>query len=294
MAIDTTAPRTRRALLAGLAGGLVSAVAATLGRAQPTTAHDADDVRLGAGNSATHLTSITNTTLNGHGLVGHGTGAGSGIRGSSDSGHGVFGTTSTGTGVHGSSTDGIGMWGDSYFSIGVRGTSGAGNAVEGNSANGYGVFGGSSSEPGVGGHSDASYGVQGSSSQSIGVFGISASDSAVYGSSASPTLPAVMGRSEGDNTGLQGWSGSSNGSPPASPANTGVYGYASQDGTAVGVRGTSPAGRGGVFKGGVAQLKLVAASNATHPVTGQVGDLFVDRNHRLWFCKGGATWKQLA
>jgi hypothetical protein len=25
-----------------------------------------------------------------------------------------------------------------------------------------------------------------------------------------------------------------------------------------------------------------------------VGDLYVDKNERLWFCKGGATWVQLA
>ena len=28
--------------------------------------------------------------------------------------------------------------------------------------------------------------------------------------------------------------------------------------------------------------------------SGAIGDLFVDRGGRLWFCKGGTTWKQLA
>ncbi len=60
---------------------------------------------------------------------------------------------------------------------------------------------------------------------------------------------------------------------------TGVDGSADQDATSVGVRGTSPAGRGGVFKGGAAQLKLQPSSTATsHPSSGQAGDLFVDKN----------------
>jgi hypothetical protein len=62
----------------------------------------------------------------------------------------------------------------------------------------------------------------------------------------------------------------------------------------VGVHGTSPAGRGGIFKGGTAQIKLVASSKVNDPLPGQLGDLFLDKNKRLWLCKGGSNWKQLA
>jgi hypothetical protein len=88
------------------------------------------------------------------------------------------------------------------------------------------------------------------------------------------------------------WSGT--GSPPGAPTETGVYGYATHDGASVGVRGTSPTGRGGVFNGTVAQLKLQPSTASTHPSSGQNGDLFVDTSGRLWFWKGGTTWKQLA
>lgn len=41
-------------------------------------------------------------------------------------------------------------------------------------------------------------------------------------------------------------------------------------------------------------MKLQPGSPATHPTTGQAGDLYVDKSIRLWFCKGGTAWKQLA
>jgi hypothetical protein len=49
-----------------------------------------------------------------------------------------------------------------------------------------------------------------------------------------------------------------------------------------------------VFKGGKAQLRLVPSTATTHPASGTLGDLFLDKNTRLWFCKGGSTWKQIA
>jgi len=60
----------------------------------------------------------------------------------------------------------------------------------------------------------------------------------------------------------------------------------------VGVGGTI--GRGGRFRGGAAAVQLQPSTASTHPSSGQAGDLFVDASHRLWFCKGGTTWHQLA
>jgi hypothetical protein len=43
-----------------------------------------------------------------------------------------------------------------------------------------------------------------------------------------------------------------------------------------------------------ALVRLIPSGAATHPRTGALGDLFLDRNERLWFRKGGTTWKQIA
>lgn len=74
----------------------------------------------------------------------------------------------------------------------------------------------------------------------------------------------------------------------------GVFGSEDTDAYAVGVRGESGTGRGGVFKGAKAQLRLLASTEARHPRSGALGDFFLDKNKRLWFCKGGRTWKQIA
>ncbi len=61
-----------------------------------------------------------------------------------------------------------------------------------------------------------------------------------------------------------------------------------------GVSGDSTSGRGGIFLGKLAQLRLNPSGDTTHPASGKRGDFFVDKSGRLWFCKGGTTWKQLA
>jgi len=86
----------------------------------------------------------------------------------------------------------------------------------------------------------------------------------------------------------------------------GVFGSARVDGP--GVKGSGPIGvqgegaigisargeRGGTFAGNVAQLQLQPSGQASHPATGEPGDLFVDASRRLWFCKGGSSWVQVA
>jgi hypothetical protein len=68
-------------------------------------------------------------------------------------------------------------------------------------------------------------------------------------------------------------------------------------GTGAGVHAASSGGRGGVFSGGLAQLRLTPGSKSTHPAGGERGDLYADSTGRLWFCKKGgakATWHQIA
>ena len=75
-------------------------------------------------------------------------------------------------------------------------------------------------------------------------------------------------------------------------ADRGVEAYTFGNGD--GVYGDSALGRGGHFRGKKAQVKLEPSAAATHPASGQRGDLFVDKSGRLWFCKGGTTWVKLA
>jgi hypothetical protein len=65
------------------------------------------------------------------------------------------------------------------------------------------------------------------------------------------------------------------------------------NGKGAGVEGTSATGPGGRFAGAV-QVLLVPSSHSSHPSSGSRGALFVDHGGRLWFCKGGTSWKQLA
>lgn len=107
---------------------------------------------------------------------------------------------------------------------------------------------------------------------------------AVMGSIDRPTSawPAVAGNTMGTGPAVQGI-GYSTGA--------GVLGEGAKG---PGVVGSSLLGRGGVFSGGRAQLQLQPSAANSHPRSGRSGDLFVDKSHRLWFCKGGSTWMRLA
>ena len=52
--------------------------------------------------------------------------------------------------------------------------------------------------------------------------------------------------------------------------------------------------RGGTFFGRRAQVRLLPFNRRTHPKKGQMGDLFVDKKGRLWYCVGGTQWRKLA
>ena len=43
-----------------------------------------------------------------------------------------------------------------------------------------------------------------------------------------------------------------------------------------------------------AGCRYCPSTAATHPTSGALGDLFLDKNKRLWFCKGGSTSEQIA
>lgn len=236
MALDTTVPPSRRAVLTASVGGLVATVAAVLGRPDIARAGSDGDVILGVQtNSTTGVTGITNTVSNAVfyaadslGVGVEGGGSDKGVYGTSTAGYGVYGHASTGTAVYGESTTGPG----------VVGTGGTG--MSGTSTTGYGVFGSSGGNAGVGGYSNAA------------------------GS------PAARFWSPANNTGVLGYSGDD---PPASPVNTGVFGEAVQDNTSrgvygrttvgQGVRGQATSGVGGFFTAGTNGTALKAAGRVT-------------------------------
>jgi hypothetical protein len=89
-------------------------------------------------------------------------------------------------------------------------------------------------------------------------------------------------------SGVAGSSTSGKGVTGASKSNTGVAGSSV---SGVGVSGKGK--RGGVFSGAVAAIQLPPHAGS-HPTSGMKGDLFVDHNTNLWFCRGGTTWVKLA
>jgi hypothetical protein len=201
----------RRAVLAGALGGLGALAASAIGRASPVHAGTDGDVVLGMGNVGANTTSIVNSA-NSNDV----------FEVISDSGNSVTGISGSSVGIYGQSTSSSGVYGQTNSGSGVRGHGSSGSGVRGHGSSGYGVFG----------VSDSSDGVQGQSTSHSGVAGISAATN----------FPAIGSWSQGNSTGVEGYSGAA--LPPAAKAKTGVYGYAAQDNLSRGVTGESPAGIG--------------------------------------------------
>jgi hypothetical protein len=170
-------------------------------------------------------------------------------------------TRNIGNGVVGQSTNGgsgvVGYAGDGA----PPRIGGYGVAAVGSGSNG-GVFGKSTdSGPGVYGTSDAGAGVRASSGTAAGLiatggpYGVSATATQIGGA-------GVLGRSTFGGSGLHG-------------------------------EGRNQ-GRGGVFKGDAAQVRLIPSDSDTHPTAGRAGDLYLDSIKRLWLCKGDTTWVRVA
>ena len=190
MTVDTSTPRTRRAVIAASLGAVAALAAHAAGRPLPVRAADGDPVAVGGEYTSTSVTQIS---------------------------------IATGTAIRGVSSNGTGLAGNGT-SAGVNGTSSAGQGVSGASVSGHGVVGTSNSTTG-----------------SFGVYGLGNSIG-VRGTGNGATYPGMLGQSVGNNTGVHGHSGL--GTPPASPAKTGVFGQADQDSASRGVWGQSAGGRG--------------------------------------------------
>jgi hypothetical protein len=252
-------------------------------------------------------------------ILGYAETNGRGVQGISQNGSGVYGKSEASIGVYGQSTEYKGMHGQSSSGTGIYGTSGTGDGVKGeiygtgsgvavrgvsnvygeairgeitNAGSGYYAIHGATAGGGsaIFGEGNAGAGVEGYSDV-FGVFGRSLTGEGVLGTSQSSDAEkaAVHGQHQGAGRGV--WGEVVN----FTSAGSGVLG--STTGKGAGVEGTSERGRGGVFSGKSAQVRLKPSSAATHPVNGSAGDMFVDASNRLWFCRAGgnpATWTRVA
>lgn len=173
MPIDTSSPRTRRAVLAGGLGGLAAFAANALGRPAATLASDGQAMLVGGEYSSSSVTSVTNASGNGF------------YAGSLGTGFAVTGQGSQGIGVHGFSTFHIGVLGetDSSSQAAIAGRSfGGATGVLGSADNApipaakpstgvYGVATKDGTSRGVWGYSPAGYGVFGEATTGRGVQG---------------------------------------------------------------------------------------------------------------------------
>ena len=267
---EVTRPRSRRALLAGLAGGAAALVANAIGRVSPTRAAAGSPLIVGqandsgtsqtvlnnAGLGAAFTLKTTNIATGATGIFGYSnstqTYATKGVYGRADgpNSYGVYGLNASAAGT------GFGVFGI------ATATSGANTGVQGQSSSpvGLGVVGIATATSG------ANTGVHGQSSSPVGLGVVgyatatSGTNTGVYGQSDSPNgtgVTAYATATSGTNTGVYGVSDSPNG--------TGVVGYAAAtSGTNAGVIGQSdsPGGWAGAFFGNVDISGALSATSA--------------------------------
>jgi hypothetical protein len=264
----------RRHLLRIAGAAAVGGIAATAAVAQPAAAGNGDPVILGTTNTATSSTRIHVTDSDQSALSAQAATPGAtAIRGvaTAESGYcrGVDGTIY--------STTGIAVQGYSYATSGVN----------------YGVVGVSNSDEGT-----AMRGIAGASTgEALGVRGESWSTSGTgvlgLATASSGTTYGVRGRAES----AAGFGVYSEGPAKVDgrltvDGRTDTTRLVARSGGAAAVDGRSTSNRGGVFGGEKAGIRLLP--RAGRPASGAAGDLFVDAQNRLWFCKGGTSWTQLA
>jgi hypothetical protein len=139
-------------------------------------------------------------------------------------------------------------------------------------------------DTGVYGYSEASGGVGVAGAGFVGVVGQSNGEAGVLAEGDS-SARGLIARS----TGSQGvWSQLTSGSNSHDSIRAETAGAGS------GIYATSVNGAGGKFGGKTANIHLVPSTASSHPASGSAGQLFVDKSNRLWYCRGGSNWAQLA
>jgi hypothetical protein len=212
------------------------------------------------------------------GVLAPGTGGGTGVRGAvSDAGAiAVLAENGAATG------DAIAVMGTVFSASPGSGSAAVRGENRGTGGEGIGVWGS---------HAGSGWGVYGAVPNGVGVVGASTSGTSGAGVLASGAIGVdAFGKTaviaNGSAVGLQAQA------PTAvRAAGTG------KAGVGVSASGSGAGGRGGVFAGPAAQVRLSPGPLATHPRSGSRGDLYADAKGRLWFCKTGgstASWHQIA
>ena len=269
MAIETGAPRTRRAILAAGLGGLGATLLQAVGRPTPAAAANGDPVLAGQTTVATATTEVDQSTAGLDGLVvttmptanairGSGPANTVGVRGQSVTGYGMVAESQSGSALYasnstlatsseafravaqGNATAIIGVSGPvdvpQVSKIGVYG-------YANQDANARAVYGKSLLGTGIWGNSDSGRGLFGRSTSGTGVSAQTDTGRAVYGTTAATNKTAILGQNtNGGSSGVQGFSGGGN--PPTPDAQTGVQGNSDLSVTANGVLGRSTVGTG--------------------------------------------------
>ena len=229
MSIDTAAPRSRRTLLAAGLGGALATVASALGRPQAARATNGDPLSVGTTTQATAVTTLQQNDGAAGGLavgIAVNGGTGTAIAGAASNGIALRGTnTSSSPTIYAVNSGALNAGPALFASAGTSGTIPtplAGAAIHvtqtDSTAGRYGIaaYSSGASNPAV---------------YAQGGIGVDAFGSAV----------AARATNTSDGTGLLGISGIDSVTPVAK---TGVYGYANQDATSVGVLGKSALGIG--------------------------------------------------
>jgi hypothetical protein len=182
-------PRSRRAILAALGGGVAALVAQALGRPLPLRAADGDAVNVGAAETGATETSITVT------------GAATAFRGQSAQGHGLVGVSSEGSVDNAKGTGVVGIAGPATNAEADTHQTGVYGFTEGTDAHGQGVWGDSSSLGvwGTGGdwgvQGDGYWGLVGVGTDAEGSIGLYArGDTGVYAQTGAVAGPGPRGR----------------------------------------------------------------------------------------------------
>jgi hypothetical protein len=125
-----TAPRSRRALLAGAIGGLGVWAASAIGRAAPADAAAGDPIRMGRLNKASGTSTELQTSTSRPAFRATQLGGGAALRGDAGSGRAVMGIAgSSGTGVWASSPDHIAVSAQTTTGTAIHAISGQGSAI---------------------------------------------------------------------------------------------------------------------------------------------------------------------
>jgi len=265
MSVDVQRARSRRAVLAGLAGGVAAVASSAVMKPDRVGAAANGNVQLGHGTADTDNDAALETRVNGtaDGIVafsGVQSGSGTGLNGQSGTGNGVLGTTggASNAGVQGTNSND-----DGTAVLGVGAATATSNSVGVEGDGDTGVLG-----AGI-------FGVVGFTSElGIGVYG-SASNTAppVFGAS------GVIGQADAGGTGVVGFTGTTE--VPPTP-DVGIYGRSDTGGAGgrglvgfcsqgIGLLGQTDTGTGlRAFAGNNAGLALRVSGKAAFDRSGKV------------------------